>query len=487
MRKFFFLFFIVGCISEKEKHEFDYTPFATSVIHLSFPNDIRDTVSIEGRFTTNIPRGLNETRKLSVARSGEYYVDIEVDRPAKGELYIAGEQFNIFIFPTDTTHITITPNEGRLELSFRGRAEDLNRYYLEKKKMLGYTDIRVPFNKSLSPKSTYASLKANADSVVSKEVTFFKKYISSVELPSWFIDYEQAEIIYAGAGYKTHIPGANQVMKWFRDSLSNEYYDFLDEVTVDNSKATLASYYFWFLDDYFSKELSITEIRKLSGFERTSKFKENALALSNDALSGDTRQLYQKYLFSNLIQFYSDSLEIDSLAAAFQVTDYKELVRLSNIRSKNEVLALNINKGDTIPDFFLADQFDSLVSIRRFQDQVLYINFWATWCGPCIANMPNLNKLIDHYAQNPRIQFVNICLDSEKPKWLINIDKHQLRGVNLYAENNWNAKLRSYFNIKGIPHYVIIDEGNVLMENFSSSAPGVKNKLDAVLATQVQL
>jgi hypothetical protein len=93
-----------------------------------------------------------------------------------------------------------------------------------------------------------------------------------------------------------------------------------------------------------------------------------------------------------------------------------------------------------------------------------------------------LNKLIDHYAQNPRIQFVNICLDSEKPKWQISIDKHQLRGVNLYAENNWNSKLRSYFNIKGIPHYVIIDKGNVVMENFSSSALGVKDKLDAVLA-----
>ncbi len=112
----------------------------------------------------------------------------------------------------------------------------------------------------------------------------------------------------------------------------------------------------------------------------------------------------------------------------------------------------------------------------------MYINFWATWCGPCIANIPNLNKLIDHYAQDLRIRFVNICLDSEKEKWLISIQKHQLGGVNLYAENNWNAKLRSNFNIKGIPHYMIINPGNVMLENFSSSAPDVNNKLDAVLA-----
>jgi thiol-disulfide isomerase/thioredoxin len=189
-----------------------------------------------------------------------------------------------------------------------------------------------------------------------------------------------------------------------------------------------------------------------------------------------------------LIQYYSDSLEIDSLASAFQVNDYEELLRLSNIKSNNEFQALNINKGDTIPEFFLVDERDSLVSIRTFKNQVLYINFWATWCGPCIANIPNLNKLIALYAKSPRLRFVNICMDSEKSKWLVSIDNHQLKGKNLYAEKNWNAKLRAYFNITGIPHYMIINQGNVMMENFSSSAPDVKDKLDEVLAvTQEKL
>jgi thiol-disulfide isomerase/thioredoxin len=484
MRKFFFLFLIVGCIPAKEKHEYNYTPFSSSVIHLSFPKDLSDTILVDATSFTNIPAGRNETRKQSVVRSGEYYLDIEVDRPAKSFLNLGNKQYNIFIFPGDTTHITITPNDDEFDLTFQGRAKELNQYYLEKKKTLGYTDIRFPLNKSLSSWSTYDSLKANADSLVSHELSFLRKYISSAELPSWFIDYENAEIIYAGAGYKTYLPGANQVQKYFSDSLPNNYYDFLDEVVVNNPKATLSSYYFWFLNDYFNKDLALTELKKLNGFEFASKYNANALALSKKTLSGHTRQLYHKHLFGNLIQYYSDSLEIDSLVAAFEVTDYKELANLANIRSRNEFQALNINKGDTIPDFFLVDQLDSLVSIRTFQNQVLYVNFWATWCGPCIANIPNLNKLIDQYAQNPRIQFVNICLDSEKPKWLISIDRHKLMGVNLYAENNWNAKLRSNFNIKGIPHYMIINPGNVMLENFSSSAPDVKAKLDAALAVR---
>lgn len=488
MKKFFFLFLIVGCIPAKEKHEFDYTPFATSVIHLSFPKDLPDTISIDGTIFTNIPPGGNDTRKLSLISSGEYYVDIEIDRPAKSVFNIGRQQFNIFIFPEDTTHITINPKESGFELSFDGKAEELNQYYLEKKKTLGYTDIRFPLNNTLSSWSSYDSVKANADSVVNRELSFFEKYISSTDLPAWFIDYERAEIIYAGAGYKTFMPKANQSQKYFRDSLPDDYYAFLDDVVVNNPKATLSSYYFWFLNDYFGKELSPSETRNLSRFELVSKLNANALNLSQVKLSGQPRRLFHKSLFSDLIKYYSDSLEIDSLASAFQVADHKELARLSNIRSRNDVEVLNIHKGDTIPDFFLANELDSLVSIRTFKDQVLYVNFWATWCGPCVANMPNLNKLIDHYAKNPTIRFVNICLDSEKDKWLISIQKHELRGVNLYAEKNWNAKLRSSFNIKGIPHYMIINPGNVMLENFSSSAPDVKNKLDAALdVTQEQL
>jgi thiol-disulfide isomerase/thioredoxin len=382
----------------------------------------------------------------------------------------------------------MTSNGAEFDVSFQGRAQELNQYYLEKKKALGYTDIRFPFIKTLSQWSTYDSLKANADSVVNEELAFLKKYTSATKLPKWFIDYENAEIVYAGAGFKTHMPNANEVQKYFSDSLPKDYYAFLDEVIVNNPTAILSSYYFWFLNDYFGKELSIKETRQLSNFDRLAKYQANALALSTSELSGYTRRLYHKQLFSYLIPYYSDSLEIDSLAATFQVKDYNELLRLSNTRSNNEFQAIEINAGDTIPEFFLVNPLDSLVSIRTLQDQVVYINFWATWCGPCIGNIPNLNKLIDHYAKNPRIQFVNICLDSEKSKWLVSIDKHQLKGVNLYAEKNWNSKLRSYFNIKGIPQYVIIDEGNILMENFASSAPDVKNKLDALLAvTQEKL
>jgi thiol-disulfide isomerase/thioredoxin len=192
--------------------------------------------------------------------------------------------------------------------------------------------------------------------------------------------------------------------------------------------------------------------------------------------------LYHKSTFSSLRAFYSDSLAIDSVAKEFQLVDYEALKTLSGTKSRNEMPALNLSRGDTIPEFFLSDGFDNLVSIRAFQDKILYVNFWATWCGPCINNMPALNNLISQYGSHQEIQFVNICVESEKVKWLASIKKYKLSGINLIAEGNWNSKLRSYFNIEGIPHYAIIGRGNMLYENATDKAPEVEEEIEALLS-----
>ncbi len=482
MRKVYFLLvFIIGCTPEKDKDLLTYTPFSKSVVHVSFSHDRVDTLNISADVNTNIPKDDYRSNKVAANKAGDYYLDLEIDRPTKILLNLGDDQYNVFLFPNDTTHIKVNATQDEIGLSFYGRAKIINEYYQEKKATLGYTDIRFPLNKSLSSKSTDKLLKLSTDSVINRELSFLEKYISKDRLPEWFLDYEQSEIIYMGAGFKTQMPHANEVMNSFKETLPSDYYDFLSLVQVDNSKAILSSYYFKFLDAYFTRNLPVSETNQLAGFSRISKDLSHTLNQSKDQLSGEAKELYHKSNFSLMIKFYADSLVIDSLAKAFEVSDYKELVRMAGIKSRNEMAMLNINKGDTIPDFVLSNSLDSLISIRSFQDQILYLNFWATWCGPCIQNMPELNKLIVQYDKKPRVKFLNICMESERDKWLAGIAKYKLKGVNLMAEGNWNSKLRSYFNIKGIPHYVIINKGNVLSENATDKAPKVQEKIDAML------
>lgn len=458
-----------------------YTPFSQSVIHVSLNQDIADSLSISARVQTNIPVGGNESNTVTMSKTGDYYLNLEIDRPAKSFLSLGDSQYNVFVFPQDTTHLKVHISQNRIELNFYGKAKTINEYYLKKRKDLGYTDIRYPLNEPLSARTTYKLLKQTTDSVINRELAFFEAYASTARLPEWFLNYEEAEIIYMGAGYKTAMPQANKILKYFRDSIPSDYYDFLKHIRIDNPKAVLSSQYFYFLDEYFLKSLPVNETNRLSGFARVNKMMPHKLGQSKDQLSGETRDLYHKYNFSTLIKYYTDSTAIDSLARELQLSDYKELVRLAGSRSRSEIQKLNLTKGDTIPDFVLSNALDSLISIRGFQDHVLYINFWATWCGPCIQNITELNKLISQYEEDPKIKFLNICLDDEWEKWLAGISRHKIKGVNLFAQGKWNSKLRSYFNIEGIPHYVIINKGNILFENATDKAPKVQEKIRDIL------
>ncbi|HYI78798.1 MAG TPA: TlpA disulfide reductase family protein [Chryseolinea sp.] len=477
----YLLILITACTAKEDKDTITYLPFSKNVIHINLANNFSDSLSISALAFTNIPHGVSESNSLTVNSAGDYYLNMEIDRPVKSVLTVDDQQFNVLLFPQDTAHVKIDFTKGKINLVFYGKAKTINEYYYEKQKTLGYTDVRFPLNKSLSPKSTYNSLKQSTDSVINKEIDFLESYTSSYRLPEWFLNYERSEITYTSAGYKTAMPLANEVRKYFDDAVPEDYFNYLSNVQINNVNAILSSQYFLFLDAYFLKSLPASELHALTGYSRINRIKSHNLNQSKDQLSGLVQELYHKSSFSSLIAFYSDSLAIDSVAKEFQLVDYEALKTLSGTKSRNEMPALNLSRGDTIPEFFLSDGFDNLVSIRAFQDKILYVNFWATWCGPCINNMPALNNLISQYGSHQEIQFVNICVESEKVKWLASIKKYKLSGINLIAEGNWNSKLRSYFNIEGIPHYVIIGRGNILYENATKKAPDVQEEIEALL------
>jgi len=477
------LVFVVGCDTHyfRDDLPLEYLPFSNSVVHLDFKYDPSDTLNVIAFAETNIPRDASESNVATIDKPGNYYLNIEIDRPTKCFLSLAKEQYNIFLLPSDTTHIIFGDQNAAVKISFGGELAAVNNYYLNKKEKLGYADIRFPLNRPLSQNSSYNRIKQTTDSIIYSELTFFEEYASKHDLPKWFKDYEQSEMEYTGAVYKTMMPHANEIMKYFDDTVPADYYDYLSEIQINNQNALFSSTYFSFLDSYFLRELPVSETNNLSGFSRAAKMESYKLSQSKGELSDQIKRLYQTSIFSNLLKYYSDSLTIDSLANACEVSDYRHLVRVAGIRLRNEMQSLNLHRGDTIPDFILATTIDSLVSVRDFSGQLLYVNFWATWCGPCLQNVPELNKLIAQYRNDTRVAFLNVCLDSEHGKWLATIEKYKIKGVNLFAEANWNSKMRAYFNIKGIPHYILVSKHNILLENATEKAPMVKDKIETML------
>ena len=473
--------FFAACASESAEDTIRYQPFSTSIINVHFENSPLDTMYLEAWTINNIPDKGQRSEEQIVTREGNYPISLTNDRPNSATLSLNRGQHNVIIFPNDTVNVRASTTEDEVNLGFQGKGAAINEYYQAKKEALGHSDIRRPLNAPLSSSASYQLIQETTDSIVSSELNFLQGYLRKKELPKWFVNHEKAEITYAGLSFKTSILSYNELFSVFEDTVPEGYLSFLDEVSVNDPTAITSANYLFFLNEYFRQSLPVEEFNSLSGYNRINRIHRHSLPQSNVQLSGEVKELYHTHLFSRILMYMTDSARIDSMASVYEVEDYDSLRKVAGTRSRSKLDTYDLAKGDSIPNFYAVDTRDSLVSLRDYQDKLLYVNFWATWCGPCIKNIPALNTMITSYDNQDEILFLNVCLESDKEKWLTAIKRYNLRGTNMLAQGQWSKKLRAIFNIRGIPTYTLVAKGNILYENYTGKAPRVKNLIDDLL------
>jgi thiol-disulfide isomerase/thioredoxin len=122
--------------------------------------------------------------------------------------------------------------------------------------------------------------------------------------------------------------------------------------------------------------------------------------------------------------------------------------------------------------------------LEDLRGKYVYIDVWATWCGPCRAELPSLKKIEEKY-EGKNIAFVSISVDEMKDheKWIKFVKSKNLGGIQLIADNNWMSEFIRSFGINSIPRFILIDPtGNVV--NADAPRPSdneLKDVLDKLL------
>jgi thiol-disulfide isomerase/thioredoxin len=127
---------------------------------------------------------------------------------------------------------------------------------------------------------------------------------------------------------------------------------------------------------------------------------------------------------------------------------------------KIEAIAKLPKIGEPAIDFTYPDKDGNEFSLSSFNSSLVYVDVWATWCGPCKAEIPALKEL-EHDYQNNNITFLSVSVDTDKEAWLNMVAEKELGGVQLWADG-WSAITKSYA-INGIPRFMLFDaNGNVI-------------------------
>lgn len=131
--------------------------------------------------------------------------------------------------------------------------------------------------------------------------------------------------------------------------------------------------------------------------------------------------------------------------------------------------------GSPAPNFTLPTPEGESMSLSDLKGQYVLIDFWASWCGPCRRENPNVKRVYDKY-HSKGFEILGVSLDKNRNAWLAAIKQDGLEWPHVSDLKYWNSAVVPMYQITGIPLTVLVDpEGNIVAKNLRG--PALETKL----------
>lgn len=184
------------------------------------------------------------------------------------------------------------------------------------------------------------------------------------------------------------------------------------------------------------------------------------------------------------IEITNRLIEDYSRTYSYSDANYARLEKLSaGLPNRSEILKQYRAKhysiiGAPVPEISFEDKDGNEHRLSQFKGKYIYMDLWASWCGPCVKEVPHLQNL-EKNLKNKDVVFVSISLDSGQSEWIRKMEQLKMSG------NQWRATdgtFASMLNVKGIPHFLIYGKDGHLLEYQASppSHPMTKEKLESL-------
>ena len=418
--------------------------------------------------------------KTETDENGKFTLTIKLAKSQKANLSIGDQYTEMFLVPGDSLHVVCDYSDFDSTLYYTGKgAADNN--YLAAESLQDY-DKKANRYSFFSDAEQY---KRYEDSLETANNEFLKSHDSPL-FSNAFRNYitTTTKYRYINPRWMFKITYDKATKKITMRDLPEEYFSFLKTIDLNEQQSSENTEYSVAVDRYIN-EVNDAKVRKTI-LDTITEIQKNKMLITQNynfrksILKGRVLDYQLTTFLKNTIgRFNSDRKFMDEL-----IEDYKTVCKNPEyiaIIDENYARANKLSAGKPSPDFALLNMDGNIVSLSSLKGKVVFIDYWATWCVPCIVAMPVTHKLIEKFKDNKDVVFLNVNVNDDFTKWKNFVTKEKMSGENLYANKEQSDNLYKSYNIIGIPHYVLIDKQGKMIETNADNTVKTENKITIAL------
>ncbi|CAM3594006.1 TlpA disulfide reductase family protein [Pontibacter korlensis] len=196
-----------------------------------------------------------------------------------------------------------------------------------------------------------------------------------------------------------------------------------------------------------------------------------------DFIAQHPKSVVSAFGTASLVDLVNDFAFADSMANLYNqhIPNSKYTAKLNELLKPHRSTAI----GQTAPDITLPSPDGGTKTLSSLRGKYVLIDFWASWCGPCRKENPNVVKMYNKYKEKG-FEIFGVSLDQSEEKWLAAIEKDKLTWPQVSDLKGWESSAAQLYNVTAIPQTVLVDpEGKIIAKGLRG--PDLENKLAALL------